>query len=70
MSDAFTQEVPVPGEVEMGKYAPLAASGLVRFRPRRGDRGVRWPRFEMEADPSPLETLLSMRDADSTRAFI
>jgi antitoxin (DNA-binding transcriptional repressor) of toxin-antitoxin stability system len=54
----------VPGCPEAGRYAALAASGRVRFRPRRPDRGVRWPRYEVAADASPLETLLSAREAD------
>jgi antitoxin (DNA-binding transcriptional repressor) of toxin-antitoxin stability system len=54
----------VPGGPEAGRYAALAASGRVRFRPRRPDRGVRWPRYEVADDASPLETLLSMRDED------
>jgi antitoxin (DNA-binding transcriptional repressor) of toxin-antitoxin stability system len=57
----------VPGGQEAGRYAALAASGRVVFRPRRGDRGVRWPRYELAAKPSspdPLEVLLAMRADD------
>lgn len=57
----------MPGGQEAGQYAALAASGRVVFRPRRGSRGVRWPRYELAARPSapdPLDVLLAGRAED------
>lgn len=57
----------MPGGREAGRYADLAASGRVVFRPRRGDRGVRWPRYEVSTTPSspdPLDVLLAARAED------
>jgi antitoxin (DNA-binding transcriptional repressor) of toxin-antitoxin stability system len=57
----------MPGGQEVGQYAGLASSGRVVFRPRRGDRGVRWPQHEAAAGPAspdPLDVLLAMRAED------
>lgn len=53
-----------PEQEEAGRYAALAASGNVRFRPRKDSAGRPYPRYDIASDRDPLDVLLDMREAD------